>query len=88
MEVFQKFSDKPLSVHPSCGGQLQKVFHPSGVVFKGSGYYVTDSRSKSSASRGSNGSNGSSSSKSDKPEGSKKTETTTSSSPSSSEGAD
>ena len=45
LEVFQKFSDKPLSVHPECGGKLQKVFHASGIVFKGSGYYVTDSRS-------------------------------------------
>ena len=48
MEVFQKFSDKPLRVHPECGGKLQKVFHASGIVFKGSGYYVTDSRKKSS----------------------------------------
>lgn len=59
MEVFQKFSDKPLRVHPQCGGELQKVFHPSGIVFKGSGYYVTDSRSKTSASTTGNGSNGS-----------------------------
>lgn len=57
LEVFQKFSDKPLRVHPECGGQLQKVFHPSGIVFKGSGYYVTDSRSKASAPT-TNGSNG------------------------------
>lgn len=58
MEVFQKFSDKPLRVHAECGGDLQKVFHPSGIVFKGSGYYVTDSRSKSSTAATSNGSNG------------------------------
>lgn len=49
LEVFQKFSDKPLRVHPECGGKLQKVFHASGIVFKGSGYYVTDSRPKSSS---------------------------------------
>lgn len=49
-EVFQSFSDKPLKKHESCGGPLQKVFHASGIVFKGSGYYVTDSRpSKSGA---------------------------------------
>lgn len=67
MEVFQKFSEKPLRVHPACGGQLQKIFHPSGIVFKGSGYYVTDSRSNSSASSGTNGSNGTGSgSKADK----------------------
>lgn len=68
MEVFQKFSDKPLRVHPECGGELQKVFHPSGIVFKGSGYYVTDSRSKQSASSTSNGSNGSDGKKTDKKE--------------------
>lgn len=45
-EVFQKFSDKPLRKHPECGGRVEKVFHPRGVVFKGSGFYVNDSRSK------------------------------------------
>ena len=49
LEVFQKFSAKPLRVHDECGGALQKVFHASGVVFKGSGYYVTDSRNGSKA---------------------------------------
>lgn len=68
MEVFQKFSEKPLRVHPECGGELQKIFHPSGIVFKGSGYYVTDSRSKQSASSNSNGSNGSDDKKVDKKE--------------------
>ena len=51
LEVFQKFTAKPLRVHPECGGPLQKVFHASGVVFKGSGYYVNDSRSSASASQ-------------------------------------
>ncbi|HJR92016.1 MAG TPA: FmdB family zinc ribbon protein [Acidimicrobiia bacterium] len=50
LEVFQKFSAKPLRVHDECGGRLQKVFHASGVVFKGSGYYVTDSRNGSKTS--------------------------------------
>jgi putative FmdB family regulatory protein len=49
LEVFQKFSAKSLRVHDECGGALQKVFHASGVVFKGSGYYVTDSRAGGSA---------------------------------------
>ena len=51
LEVFQKFSDKPLKSHPDCGGALQKVFHASGVVFKGSGYYITESRSGSKSSK-------------------------------------
>jgi predicted nucleic acid-binding Zn ribbon protein len=29
-----------------CGGTLRKVFHPAGIVFKGSGFYATDSRTK------------------------------------------
>lgn len=44
IEVFQSFSDDPLTSHDRCGGPLKKVFHPSGVVFKGSGFYATDSR--------------------------------------------
>jgi putative FmdB family regulatory protein len=43
-EVKQSFSDAPLSVHESCGGALRKLFQPAPVVFKGSGWYVTDSR--------------------------------------------
>ena len=43
IEVFQSFSEKPLRKHQECGGELQKVFHARGVVFKGSGFYSTDS---------------------------------------------
>ena len=49
-EVFQSFTDKPLRRHAQCGGKVEKVFHPRGVVFKGSGFYVTDSRVKAKAS--------------------------------------
>jgi putative FmdB family regulatory protein len=45
-DVFQSFSEKPLRVHEDCGGELQKVFHPAGIIFKGSGFYVTDSAKK------------------------------------------
>jgi len=62
-EVFQSFSDRALRRHPDCGGPLEKVLHPRGIVFKGSGFYVTDSRVKSSSSSGSSESNGSSSEK-------------------------
>jgi putative FmdB family regulatory protein len=44
IEAFQSFSEKPLRKHVDCGGDLQKVFHARGVVFKGSGFYSTDSR--------------------------------------------
>ena len=52
LEVFQSFTDKPVKKCPQCGGALQKVFHPRGVVFKGSGFYATDSRAKAAASNG------------------------------------
>ncbi|HKZ18958.1 MAG TPA: FmdB family zinc ribbon protein [Acidimicrobiia bacterium] len=55
-EVFQKFTDKPLRRHPQCGGQVEKVFHARGVVFKGSGFYATDSRAKAKASSENGGS--------------------------------
>ena len=44
MEAVQKFSDDPLTVCPACGGRLRKLFSPVGIVFKGSGFYRTDSR--------------------------------------------
>jgi putative FmdB family regulatory protein len=45
LEVVQRFSDDPLTVCPACSGALRKVFSAVGVVFKGSGFYKTDSRS-------------------------------------------
>jgi len=48
VEAVQKFTDDPLTVH-TCGGRLRKVFSPVGIVFKGSGFYRTDSRKGSSA---------------------------------------
>ena len=63
-EVVQRFTDDPLTVCVVCGGKLRKVFSPVGIVFKGSGFYRTDSRNgsstvgagKDSAASGSNGS--------------------------------
>ena len=49
IEAVQKFTDDPLTVHDACGGRLRKVFSPVGIVFKGSGFYRTDSRKGSSA---------------------------------------
>lgn len=51
VEVVQKFTDDALTVCTACGGRLRKVFSPVGIVFKGSGFYRTDSR-KSPASDG------------------------------------
>jgi len=49
LEAVQKFSDAPLAVCPACGGRLRKVFSAVGIVFKGSGFYRTDSRNGSRA---------------------------------------
>ena len=51
-DVVQKFGDDPLTECPSCGGPLRKVFGAVGVVFKGSGFYKTDSRASSKKSGG------------------------------------
>ena len=47
VEAVQKFTDAPLTVCAACGGRLRKVFSPVGIVFKGSGFYRTDSRNGS-----------------------------------------
>jgi putative FmdB family regulatory protein len=48
-EQFQSFSDDTLTECPACSGRLRKIFNAVGVVFKGSGFYRTDSRSGPSA---------------------------------------
>jgi putative FmdB family regulatory protein len=46
-DAVQSFSDPSLTECPVCGGKLRKVFSSVGIVFKGSGFYRTDSRSGS-----------------------------------------
>ena len=48
-ERFQSFKDEPLRTCPSCASAVRRVFQPVGIVFKGSGWYVTDSRKSNSA---------------------------------------
>ncbi|HOT91618.1 MAG TPA: zinc ribbon domain-containing protein [Anaerolineae bacterium] len=43
----QHFTDKPITVCPECEGPVVRLIHPAGIIFKGSGFYVTDNRSKS-----------------------------------------
>ena len=48
-DIFQHFADAPLTTCPNCSGQIHRVLFPAGIVFKGSGFYKTDSRGASSA---------------------------------------
>ncbi len=43
-DFFQKFADDPLTTCPECEGSIRRIVQPVGIVFKGSGWYVTDSR--------------------------------------------
>ncbi len=73
LEVVQKFTDDSLTECATCGGRLRKVFSPVGIVFKGSGFYRTDSRNGAAANgtkdKQPNAAPGGSSSASDKPAG-------------------
>ena len=51
-EVVQSIADEPLTTCTVCGGRLRKVFSPVGIVFKGSGFYRTDSRGKAARTDG------------------------------------
>ena len=51
IEVVLKMSDAPLHTCGACGGRLRKVFSSVGIVFKGSGFYRTDSREKAGAGK-------------------------------------
>ena len=48
-DIVQSFSDNSLTVCPACSGKLRKLFNSVGIVFKGSGFYRTDSRGTSGA---------------------------------------
>ena len=92
-DAVQSFSDASLTTCPACSGALRKVFSSVGIVFKGSGFYRTDSRSgsgsnvtggdtpaKNGAAKGGGGeSNGAAAAKSGKDSGSGSTSTTSNS---------
>jgi putative FmdB family regulatory protein len=63
VEKKQGFDDPPLETCEICGGRLRKLYSPVGVVFKGSGFYSTDAKKKSTQTSSSK--SGSSDSKSD-----------------------
>lgn len=69
-EQFQRFSDDPLTECPACKGNVRRVLHPVGIVFKGTGFYITDNRKpepSEDGSAGKAGKNGAESKKSDQP---------------------
>jgi len=49
-ERIQHFKDEPLKECPECGGPVHRVMQPVGIIFKGSGFYITDNRQLSSGS--------------------------------------
>ena len=61
-DVVQAFTDDPLTTCQQCSGRLRKLFNSVGVVFKGSGFYRTDSRESAKSSTNGSAKNGSSSS--------------------------
>lgn len=86
LEVVQKFSDEALTECPACTGRLRKVFSAAGIIFKGSGFYRTDSRgggNGKSAAASSSSSGDSAKSSSDSSGSSSKSESSSSSSSSS-----
>jgi putative FmdB family regulatory protein len=66
VEAWQSFTDEPLKRHSGCGGKLTKVLQPVGIVFKGSGFHRTDSRSSTKRSSSSDTSSDGKDSKSEK----------------------
>jgi putative FmdB family regulatory protein len=45
----QSFSDEPIKVCPECEGEVHRLIQPAGIIFKGSGFYVTDNRGSKSS---------------------------------------
>jgi putative FmdB family regulatory protein len=83
-EQVQSFTDDALTECPECGGRLRKVFNAVGVVFKGSGFYRTDSRAGSSSGvQAASGSDAKSDAKSDSKSDSVKSSSSGSTTPSS-----
>jgi putative FmdB family regulatory protein len=75
-ERAQRVSEDPVRECPECGGHVRRLFQPVGIIFKGSGFYCTDNRSKSSGSGSASSSHSNGSSK--PPEKASASESTTS----------
>ncbi len=64
----QSFNDDPITVCPECEGEVHRLIQPAGIVFKGSGFYVTDNRGSKSTLSSSNRAESKSEGKADKSE--------------------
>ena len=87
-DAVQAFSDDSLTTCPECSGKLRKLFNSVGVVFKGSGFYRTDSREASKSSTNGSSTNGSSSSEKSEKSDSKESSTSSSTAKSDSKSSD
>ncbi len=76
----QNFDDAPLTLCPECEGRVHRLLQPAGIIFKGSGFYVTDNRGSRKSLN--------STTKDDKPKESSKSESSSSSSSSASSSED
>ncbi|HEX7396788.1 MAG TPA: FmdB family zinc ribbon protein [Propionibacteriaceae bacterium] len=72
LETVQSFSDPSLTECPECDGTLRKVYSAVGVVFKGSGFYATDNRTKGKSAAASATTSSEKSSGTEKPSGTEK----------------
>jgi len=48
-EKKQRFDEEPVAICPKCEGKVRRVFHSAPIIFKGSGFYITDSRQDATA---------------------------------------
>jgi putative FmdB family regulatory protein len=64
-EIQQKMSDASLTVCPNCQGKLRKVIYPTGIIYKGSGYYTTDYKGAGKGAAPANGSSATTEAKSE-----------------------
>lgn len=58
-DIRQKFSDEPLTVDPETGQPVVRVVHAAGIIFKGSGFYINDSKGSASSATVAKSDNGS-----------------------------
>ncbi|MCM8746611.1 zinc ribbon domain-containing protein [Thermomicrobium sp. CFH 73360] len=48
-EIKQRFSDEPVASCPECGNLVRRLLYPAGIIFKGSGFYITDYKRNNSS---------------------------------------